>query len=159
MPAELRNTIFIGLLCLFIISLCTSSIYLLLNDLEKPEWFFEKNIYTIEPHVVELITEYNDDYKRNDTPSNEARWEWKPSKGSWITLCEIDSLSCLFYIDLKSFFRGGNYHKKAMNSLSLMLSKFQVEFIFIWAENRFSTKTTKFCLKLSVDKFNDHSIH
>lgn len=34
------------------------------------------------------------------------------------TLREINSLSCLFYIDLKSFFEGGNYHKKAMNFLS-----------------------------------------
>lgn len=35
----------------------------------------KENIWTKEPHVVELITEYNDDYKENDTPWNETRRE------------------------------------------------------------------------------------
>lgn len=57
--------------------------------------------------------------RREDTPRNEI--ENNRAKGEnllRIMLREINSLSCLFYIDLKSFFEGGNYHKKAMNSLS-----------------------------------------
>lgn len=45
------------------------------DDLDRKPWF-NKNIYTKEPHVVELITEYNDDYKENDTPRN----EWNEQK-------------------------------------------------------------------------------
>lgn len=72
----------------------------------------------------------------------------------------INSLSCLFYIDLKSFFEGGNYHKKAMNFLSLMLE----QILPSRRRTSFSRKCEKsianrtiFAGTLCVDKFNDRT--
>lgn len=44
----------------------------------------KENIYTKEPHVVKLITGYNDDYKENDTPS-----DWGSSQGTSSYLHEL----------------------------------------------------------------------
>jgi len=60
-----------------------------LNNIK--EWQMEKRprrkiVYTIEPHVVELITEYNDDYEEGDTPKNENREEHNRIYTSFIIL-------------------------------------------------------------------------
>lgn len=41
--------------------------------MKQPE-MSSKNVCTMKPHVVELITEHNNDYKENDTTKKEA-WE------------------------------------------------------------------------------------
>lgn len=107
--------------------------------------------------------------RREDTPRNEI--ENNRTKGEnllRIMLREINSLSSLSFIDLKSFFEGGNYNKKAMNSLPSNVRTNFFAFLFgidrkittNGERNRFPAKLcTGLLCRSFVDKFNDHSIH
>lgn len=86
-------------------------------------------------------------------------------------LARINSLLCLFHIDLNPFSEGENYHKKAMNfhrSPALMFpSKRNFKSLFLFSPFKLVLEIRRIWAKLNstrspcVDKFNDRnsSIH